>query len=192
MKMFQLIILSLLFSTGLMAGNSNETIELARTTGKTVLFQYSNFANEKTELSLKDGQGKVLFRTRSESPDQLPRQFRFEELEGDEFTVSLSNGQKTVERSFSFEGEKVETSGKQIWIYKPEIVRKGSKVWVALQNPSRQEVVIEVTNANGELLIPSVKLTDKMIRQPIDFSKYYSKAVVRVTNGEYFQEEFRF
>ena len=184
MKGILCFLATLFLSQGLFAGTPNSALILLRSTSKSIELNYLNFESKETTITIADQFGKVLFQKTKQTPSLLPRQFEFDELNGNQFQIAIENNFRKVKANFQFLGTKAIQLGDSQTYFKPTFTKKGNQVHINLLNPTAGTVTIEVKNRNGKLISPKMKVSGRIVKKIIDFSTYKSGAWIVVNNGE--------
>jgi hypothetical protein len=192
MKKMQLFIIALFLTLASFAADFEEEIRLVAASTDEVEMDYLHFEPVPTTVAIRDAAGVLLFERTRQTPKQLPRKFKMDELKGAQFVVIIENDYKIVEATFSLNKGVVLPADASVRHYKPSIRQQEKSVRINLLNPDENAVRIKILDENGERLVPDIVVKSRFVRRIIDFSRFRDKAVVIVENGKTFVEEFNF
>ncbi|GAA4277431.1 hypothetical protein [Aquimarina mytili] len=192
MKTHLTLVLVVFLYTVSFANDSFKNIVLVSSENKNITLDYFGFESIETSLIIKDRSNIVLFNETAKKPDLLQQKFSLNELNGDMFIIRIENKYKSIEATYKYDGETAMAQGHPNEIFKPIFIKKEKEVLLYVLNSLQRKVVIDIVDEYGNTLVSKIVSSKSVIKKLFDFSSFTSKAKIRVSNGEYFVQEFNF
>ncbi len=192
MKKYIALTLITFLSTVSFANDGFKNIVLVSSENRNMVLEYFGFEDIKTTLTIKNQFDTILYNETEKTPDLLQQEFNLNGEKGDKFIVRIENKYKSIEVTYTFDGQRAIAHGKPIEIFKPLFIKNGKEVLLYLLNSLEKKVIIDIVDEQGNTLVPKIISNKSVIKKLFDFSALSSKARIRVRNGRYFIQEFTF
>lgn len=166
---FSLVLVVVLTTMNVHAGDLDFTLEVKKEQGKMVTFALDKM--NKIDLSLYDAEGKIIHSEKVDSQKSISRTYDLKALPEGTYFLDAESDMKISRYEISVVGETASLSTNAISeVYKPTFVNKKGLIWVGLLNLDKSPVNIKVFDKDNNEVYDSDVILDLDVKKAFDIN----------------------